>query len=263
MLPRRKTFLAQEAATVGAGGARVIFSLTARQENDYRRFYNTEPTRFHRLGPGVSERFAAIDRTPAGRRAARAVFAVAADRLMLVQAAASFHTKGVDRVLDILAKMPKTLLDKLVYVVAGGDRNLEQYRRTAAQRRLPVRFLGGCDRIPELLAGADLMIHPARGEATGGVLAEALCAGLPVMTTELCGYADWVKQYRGGMVLSEPYDEAAWPANLRPGWAIRPVSGVPANLAEVWRDKFWYGRDEAIANAVLDFCARPTGGFGA
>ena len=54
----------------------------------------------------------------------------------------------------------------------------------------------------ELLSAADLMVHPARNEATGTVLAEAAVCGLPVICSENCGYAPLVKD-AGGVVLPE------------------------------------------------------------
>jgi hypothetical protein len=42
------------------------------------------------------------------------------------------------------------------------------------------------------LLGADLLIHPAYNENTGTVLLEAVVAGLPVLTTAVCGYAHYI-----------------------------------------------------------------------
>lgn len=42
-----------------------------------------------------------------------------------------------------------------------------------------------------VLLGADLLMHPAYNENTGTVLLEALVAGLPVLVTDICGYAHY------------------------------------------------------------------------
>jgi len=50
-----------------------------------------------------------------------------------------------------------------------------------------VHFLGGRDDIPQLMAFADVLVHPARKEGFGLVLAEALAAGLPIIATNIDG----------------------------------------------------------------------------
>jgi glycosyltransferase involved in cell wall biosynthesis len=50
-----------------------------------------------------------------------------------------------------------------------------------------VRFLGRRQDVPRLMASSDLLVHPARIEGFGLVLAEALAAGLPVVATNVDG----------------------------------------------------------------------------
>jgi hypothetical protein len=62
----------------------------------------------------------------------------------------------------------------------------------SARRCRSRRILRGTQRHPRFLLGADLLIHPAYNENTGTVLLEALVAGLPVLTTAVCGYAHYI-----------------------------------------------------------------------
>ena len=77
------------------------------------------------------------------------------------------------------------------------------YRRLADKLGVAhqVHFLGGRDDIPQWLWAADVLLHPAYAENTGTVLLEAAVAGLPVLTTDACGYAFWVRQAHMGTVL--------------------------------------------------------------
>jgi glycosyltransferase involved in cell wall biosynthesis len=50
-----------------------------------------------------------------------------------------------------------------------------------------VRFLGRRTDVPRLMASCDLLVHPARIEGFGLVLAEALAAGLPVVASNVEG----------------------------------------------------------------------------
>ena len=107
-------------------------------------------------------------------------------------------------------------------LVAGQDRS-RRFQRLA--RRLgvgaAVSFLGGRDDVPDLLLAADLLVHPARHEAAGMVLLEALVAGLPAIVTDVCGYAPHVQAARGGIVLSSPYRQEQLEAAI-----LRTVDGV-------------------------------------
>lgn len=87
-----------------------------------------------------------------------------------------------------------------------------------------VHFLGGRDDVPDLLLAADLLVHPARAEAGGIVLLEALVAGLPVITTDVCGYAHHVQEAGAGTVLGSPFRQLAL------------EQAVQRGLDEAWRE---------------------------
>jgi hypothetical protein len=53
------------------------------------------------------------------------------------------------------------------------------------------------------------MVHPAHNENTGTVLLEAIAAGLPVLATDVCGYAHHIKAAEAGIVLDSPFDQKA------------------------------------------------------
>ncbi len=51
------------------------------------------------------------------------------------------------------------------------------------------------------MAAADILMHPAYQEAAGIVLLEAITAGLPIIVTEVCGYASFISQAQCGIVV--------------------------------------------------------------
>lgn len=55
------------------------------------------------------------------------------------------------------------------------------------------------------MAAADLLLHPAYREAAGIVLLEAITAGLPVLTTAVCGYAHYIVDANCGEAITEPF----------------------------------------------------------
>jgi UDP-glucose:(heptosyl)LPS alpha-1,3-glucosyltransferase len=61
--------------------------------------------------------------------------------------------------------------------------------------------------VVDLMLASDLLVHPARSEAAGVVLLEALVMGLPVVATDVCGHAHHVSAARAGLVLPSPFDQ--------------------------------------------------------
>jgi UDP-glucose:(heptosyl)LPS alpha-1,3-glucosyltransferase len=112
-------------------------------------------------------------------------------------------------------------------LVVGSD-NADRFVKQAEQLGLGhrVRFLGGRDDIPRLLFAADGLVLPAHDENTGGVILEAMVAGLPALVTENCGYAHYLRDARAGLVTPQPFDQDTFVRQLtdlltspeRPRW---------------------------------------------
>ena len=256
-LPRRRTFLRLERSALQSP---VIFSLTARQERDYRRYYHTPQDKFKRMPPGIDRKYQTFERSEEVRLAVRKKYAVNEDKLLFVQAAASFRTKGVDRVLAMLGALPEGMKKRIVFIAAGDDRHRARFAKLAEMLHLEVHFPGGIDNLEELYAAADLMIHPARNEATGTVLAEALCCSLPVLTTDRCGYAEFISSSGGGVILPEPFTLEHWTL------ALQKLIAEPEHLAQcrkniegMYKNDFWYSRPDVIADEVMKFAAARQG----
>lgn len=66
---------------------------------------------------------------------------------------------------------------------------------------------GGRSDVSDLMLGADLLLHPARSELAGLVIIEAMTAGLPVLVTDVCGYAAHVKEADAGVVIDSPFKQ--------------------------------------------------------
>ena len=210
-LPRYRVFERMERSVFGSLSRTVVLYLTERQKDEYQRFYGTAENRFRYLPPEVGPEFQLRDdaEVQSLRRRVRAEFNIPEKALFLIQVCSAFRTKGVDRVLDSLAKLSPGLRAKVFYLVAGNDEPGE-YRKQAERLGLAgqVVFAGPRHDIPDLLTAADLMVHPARNEAAGAVLAEAAVCGLPAICSAACGYAPLVKS-AGGVVLPEPFSAAA------------------------------------------------------
>lgn len=73
------------------------------------------------------------------------------------------------------------------------------------------------------MAAADLLLHPAYQEAAGIVLLEAITAGLPVLTTAVCGYAHYIADANCGTVIAEPFSQEQLNEVLRKALTQSPL----------------------------------------
>jgi UDP-glucose:(heptosyl)LPS alpha-1,3-glucosyltransferase len=72
-----------------------------------------------------------------------------------------------------------------------------------------MHFLGPRDDIRRLYAAADVLAHPTWYDPCSRVVLEALCCGLPVVTTRLNGAAEAIEDGRHGVVIDSPGNTAA------------------------------------------------------
>lgn len=194
-------------------GAGKIFTITRNQQQEFLRCYpECKIEQMVMMPPNLSAEFLDFGNYEELRRTTRESFNISGDETVIIQIAAAFHTKGVDRSLQLLGKAKSSgELEKFKFLVVGGTslRVINAMKARAAGAGLTedeVIFTGPRQDVRALLCGADLMIHPARAEATGGVLIEALSSGVPALSSEICGYNCFLEDAGAGVFIPEPFD---------------------------------------------------------
>lgn len=206
---RYRFFADAEKAVLGEHANCQILLLTKREKYSFQQWYNTPDSRFHLLPPSIpQEKFAGKNRDFC-RAYLREQFGLPPHANVVLTVGSAFVRKGVDRVIDAIAALPEDLKLNTWLLAIGeyeSNSNMQAYceKRGVAQRCIQA---GGRADVAELMMGADVLAHPARSELAGIVLIEAMTAGLPVLVTEVCGYATHVAKANAGVVLPEPYQQ--------------------------------------------------------
>ncbi len=206
---RYRFFAGAEQAVFGTESNCQILLLTEREKYSFQQWYNTPDARFHLLPPSIpSEKFADKNRDFC-RAYLREQFGLPTDANVVLTVGSAFVRKGVDRVIDALATLPEHLKLNTWLLAVGeyeSNSNMQAYceKRGVANRCVQA---GGRADIADLMMGADVLAHPARSELAGIVLIEAMTAGLPVLVSEVCGYAMHIAKANAGIVLPEPYQQ--------------------------------------------------------
>lgn len=216
--PRYRHFHAYEEAVFGAGSHTHSLLLSPLQREQFARHYPGCEPRLHDIPPGIArDRRAPVEAgfRESAREELRQEFGLSEQDLVVLQIGSGFVVKGVDRSLRAIAALPAEVRERVRYFIVGQDKSA-RFERLAAQLGIASQctFLGGRDDVPRFLFGSDLLLHPAYSESAGYVLLEATIAGLPVLTTDTCGYAFHITRAGSGEVCASPFRQEDLNARL-------------------------------------------------
>lgn len=251
---RYRHYAAFEKATFQQGKKTALLMLTDDQINDFKKHYQTEDARFHILPPGIYPDRKYSNQIADSRRIYREKNALTDDNLVLLQVGSDFKRKGVIRSLEAVAALSESLRQRTVFLIVGQDKP-DRYLAQAAKLGIAdqVRFFAGRDDVAELMAAADILIHPAVQEAAGIVLLEAIVSGLPVLVTEVCGYAHYVAAAQCGEVIAQPFVQEQLNRALCKALEDNALRQQWADNARHFADtEDLYSLPEKVADIILD-----------
>jgi glycosyltransferase involved in cell wall biosynthesis len=177
-------------------------------------------------------------------------------RPLLLQAAKFEHKKAQ----DVTLRAFRLLLDEgfsadLLLVGSDGP-ELAQIRALIAELNLTqhVRLEVNVphDRMPAIMAAADMLVHPSRLEPFGIVLLEAGVVGLPVVATRVGGIPELLSDGETGLLI-EPDDVTALANSIR---RLLTDSAFASRLATAWQTEVlnrWTWTDSARGHLRVAF----------
>jgi UDP-glucose:(heptosyl)LPS alpha-1,3-glucosyltransferase len=207
LLPRYRTYLKLEEGVFGHDSNTDVMIISPVEQQVIKKVYKIEPGRIHLLPPGIDAgRLEKYSMSIQQRKEFRRQYNIEGDGFLIVTVGSSFMTKGVDRAIYAIASLPQEIKSCCHYVVIGqGDIKKFQVIADKAGIGKNVTFTGGREDVGAFYYAGDLLLHPARTETAGHILLESLCCGLPVIVTENCGYARYIKDADGGVICPDPY----------------------------------------------------------
>ncbi len=150
---------------------------------------------------------------PSGKAkpAARAKFGLPVDDPVIVNVARLSRQKNQALLLRVMSRLPG------VHLAIAGDGELRDVLREQAARlnvHGRVHFLGLLDQesAADLLAAADLFVHPSRFEGHSNALLEAMNAGTPILASDIASQVETLCGHAGepaGLLLHAD-DEVGW-----------------------------------------------------
>ncbi|GAA3369619.1 glycosyltransferase family 4 protein [Streptomyces sannanensis] len=179
----------------------------------------------------------------------------AVERPLLMTVGSLVPHRGYGTLLDA-ARLWRELEPEPLVVIAGEGPERGALRRRIEAEALPVRLLGRCDDVTELLAVADIAVLSSRWEARSLLAQEALRLGVPLVATAVGGVPELV----GDAAELVPYGDAEALAE-----AVTRLLASPERcreLAEAGRAQAatWPTEDDMVAQVLSiydELTARP------
>lgn len=171
-------------------------------------------------------------RSSRDRESVRRELGIADQALCLLVLAALVRRKGVDVLLDALARLsePPTVL-----IAGEGPLRGALEARSASLGLSDVRFLGRREDKPDLLAACDALVLPSRREGLGVAALEAMACARPVIASRVGGLAEVVCDGETGLLVpsDDPAALAGAIATLQHDAALRERMGAagPSRVA--------------------------------
>lgn len=140
----------------------------------------------------------------------------------------------------------------LIVVGHGAELPAWQSRAREAGVGDRIRFAGFRTDVPEILAALDALVHPARYEAYGLSVREALCRGVPAIVSASAGVAEHYAPELSDLLIAHPDDPGELGAKLlawRRGMEATRLAIVP--LSDALRRRTWDAMAGEITGCVL------------
>lgn len=187
-LPRYRAYSKIEHGLFSNKDLNVLY-LTEIQRQQYQDYFHSNEVNSVVLPVCIDERFRYDKEAWLGARKWRKSQLKENNKIVLLFVAADFKTKGLDRVIDTFEQLDEFEQSRFALWIVGTGKRVSYEPRLKRLTKIEYQFFGGQSELKPFYLAADYLVHPARKEAAGMVLAEAMAAKLPLCVTSDCGYA--------------------------------------------------------------------------
>ena len=104
--------------------------------------------------------------------------------------------------------------------------------------------------VASFMKSADLLVHPAREEAAGNIIIEAMVSGLPSIVSKEVGFSDEVKKFNAGAVLSDNFMQDDFNNLLEVTIKTNRLSSIKNNISSLHENNYFFYRSSFIADYI-------------
>jgi glycosyltransferase involved in cell wall biosynthesis len=230
---------------------RTVICNSRRTASDVTGLLGVEPDRARVVYYGIdTARFGPV--TEDERHRARRALEIAGERkAVLFAGALGDRRKNLDTLFAAWVDLCSRADWDADLLVAGCGAELDAWR-TRAAKALPagrIRFLGFRRDMDAVMAACDLVVHPARYEAYGQAVHEALCRGVPAIVSAASGIAERYPEDLRRLLIQDPESPVEIARCLTDWRGDTTVGARVAAIGACLRARTWddMGRDIVVA----------------
>lgn len=193
--PYHRYVLRAEEAMFHSAELKKIICNSEMVKRDIMRCYGVDASRFSVIYNAIdAEKFTPA--TDEQRRESRAKMAIPEQAVALIYVGSGFERKGLKPAIQAIASSDRYL------IVVGQDKAQKKYESLARQLGCVerIRFMGVQNNVLPYYHAADGMILPTLYDPFPNVILEAMACGLPVITSQTCGGAEFITEGQEGFV---------------------------------------------------------------
>ncbi len=202
MNPRHRLVFDLERKIFGPAGVRKVIVQSQLDARLLREYFGVDESRICQIINGVDTNIFHPG-VRADRDVLREEWKIGRDDPLLVFASMDFRGKGLDSVLDAMARM-KNRETRLIVVGQGSVGSFERRAKSLGIERR-VTFAGRQSAIQRFYGAADLFVLPTIYEPFPNVNLEAMACGTPVITTATAGGAEIIREEANGYLIPDAW----------------------------------------------------------
>lgn len=229
--PHHLVILYLERRLLNSPYLKIVITNSQRGKKEILEHYGLAEEKIRVLYNGVDlEQFNPI-RVQQKRQIWREKWEIGKDDFVFLFVGSGFERKGLAFLLSALSILDKKNI-KLLVVGKNGIQKYKAYSRKlgVADR---VRFAGPQNEVDLFYGGSDIFVLPSIYEPFSNACVEALASGLPVITSQINGAAELIREGENGLLINDPTNIGEISDRLQEGIKIWGKGGYRERIREI------------------------------
>jgi len=222
-----------------------ILLLNEKQSQDFQDFYSTQHDRLIIIPPGIEKNWIEEESMNIHK-----LLNIPNYEKIILFVGSDFSRKGLDRAILGMSYLSEQNISATLLVI--GDDSKEPYKKIIKEQSLEdkVIFLGPRKDVASFMKSSHLLVHPAREEAAGNVIIEALVSRLPSLVSAEVGFSSEVIKYKSGKVVEGDFTQEKFNTLLEESLSDVKLSSVKERIKPLANDNYFYSRFSFIADFI-------------
>jgi UDP-glucose:(heptosyl)LPS alpha-1,3-glucosyltransferase len=222
-----------------------ILLLNQNQSRDFKEVYSTQEERMTIIPPGIDFEWNEVN----SKNLHKLLNISKLDKLILF-VGSDFYRKGLDRAIQGINHLKEKNISSSLIVI--GDDDSKPFQASISRHSLQdkIFFMGPRSDVASFMKSADLLVHPAREEAAGNIIIEAMVSGLPSIVSKEVGFSDEVKKFNAGAVLPDNFMQVDFNNLLERTIKTNRLTFIKNNISSLHENNYFFSRSSFIADYI-------------